>query len=79
LGRVCLVSLAGAALGTEYGGTRAVARGVAFAALGAITGNLGGYYFRKAAGEATGLPDPVLTVLEDAAAVILVSAASPGD
>jgi uncharacterized membrane protein len=56
-----------------------VARGAAFAALGAIIGNLGGYYFRKAAGETTGLPDPVLTVLEDAAAVILVNAASPGD
>jgi uncharacterized membrane protein len=56
-----------------------VARGVAFAALGAIIGTRGGYYFRKAAGEATGLPDPVLTVLEDATAVILVNAASPGD
>ncbi|GIH68597.1 hypothetical protein [Sphaerimonospora thailandensis] len=76
-GRVALVALAGAALGSEYGGKYSVAKGALFAALGAILGNLGGYYFRTAADEATGLPDPAVAVIEDAAAVALLNATVP--
>lgn len=75
LGRVALVTLAGAALGSEHGGKDSVATGAAFAAVGAILGNYGGYHARKAVVEATGLPDPAVAIVEDAIAILLLSAA----
>lgn len=75
VGRVAAVTLAGAALGSEHRGKGCATMGAAFAAVGAILGNYGGFYVREAAVEATGLPDPVVALVEDATAVMLLSAA----
>lgn len=75
LGRVALVTLAGAALGSEHGEKDSVVTGAAFAAVGAILGNYGGYHARKAVVEATSLPDPIVAIVEDALAIILLSVA----
>lgn len=72
VGRVGAAALAGAALGSEQ---RATAVGAAFAGLGALVGNFGGYSARKAAVEVTGVPDPVIALVEDVAALVLLAAA----
>ena len=73
-GRVAADTLSGAALGSTRPGRRSVAEGAAFAAAGALLGNYLGYFGRKAVVEATGLPDPVVAVVEDAVALTLLSA-----
>ena len=75
LGRVAAVTLAGAALGSEHGGKDSVVAGAAFGAVGAILGNYGGYHYRKAVPEATGLPDIAVAIVEDAVAITLLSVA----
>jgi uncharacterized membrane protein len=75
LGRVAAVTLAGAALGSERGGKDSILAGAAFAAVGAILGNYGGYHGRKAVVEVTGLPDNAVAVVEDVAAVAVLSTA----
>lgn len=54
-------------------GGRSAATDAVFAALGALVG----YRARMTAVEATGLPDPVVAVVEDAAALVLLAAAVP--
>lgn len=75
LGRVGTVALGGAALGSEQRAAGAMAVGAAFAGLGALIGNFGGYFVRKAVVEATGLPDPVVALVGDAATLLLVTVA----
>lgn len=75
LGRVAAVTLAGAALGSEQRAPGATAVGAGFAALGALVGNFGGYGARQAAVRATGLPDPVVALVEDAVTLVLLVAA----
>ncbi|SDQ06939.1 DUF4126 family protein [Quadrisphaera sp. DSM 44207] len=73
-GRTAADALAGAALGSTRPGARSVAEGAAFAAAGALVGNYLGYHARRAVVESTGLPDPVVAVVEDAVAVVVLSA-----
>ncbi len=66
-GRLVFGGLAGAALSPTGGPAR-----LAFAAAGAggaALGSFGGYHARKAAGERTGVPDPVWALAEDGLAV----------
>ena len=71
-GRLALGAVAGAALAREA--KRAVGLGAALGAGGAALGSFGGYHLRAAAGRATGLPDPVWAVVEDALAIGLAAA-----
>lgn len=75
IGRVAAVTLAGAALGSEERTPGSTATGAAFAALGSLVGNFGGYGARKAVVEATGLPDVAVALVEDAATVVLLAVA----
>lgn len=52
-----------------------MATGAALGAVGAILGNYGGYYARKAVVETTDLPDPTVAAIEDEATIALLSAA----
>lgn len=72
--RVAFSGLAGAALGTEYRGRHSVLTGATLGVVGSILGNYGGYHARKAAVEATDLPDPVVAVVEDLATIALLVA-----
>jgi uncharacterized membrane protein len=78
IGRIASGALAGTAFASATGvrGARLIPPAVAGAA-GAFAGSWGGYTARKAAVEATGLPDPVVAVVEDLAAVGLALAALP--
>jgi len=78
IGRIVSGALAGTAFASATGvrGARLIPPAVA-AAAGAFAGSWGGYTARKAAVEATGLPDPVVAVVEDLAAVGLALAALP--
>jgi len=73
IGRLLFGALAGAAIGTEARGKRAVLRGAFAGMIGAGIGTFGGYYARKAVGEATGIPDPAIAMTEDAIAVTLAT------
>ena len=64
--------LSGAVCGRTVGGTPGVVAG----ALGALAGTFGAYHARAALGEATGLPDPLLGVGEDALALGLAALAT---
>lgn len=75
LGRVAAVALAGAALGSEHRAPGSLVVGAVFAGFGALLGNFAGYYVRQAAVDATGLPDNIIALAEDAAAIVLASAA----
>ena len=75
LDRTALATPAGSALGTEHPEKRSVATGAAFAAVGALLGNYGGYYARQAVVKATNLPDPTVAAAEDVVTVTLLSAA----
>lgn len=71
-GRVLVGAAAGATLAREAG--RATGFGAALGAAGGALGSFGGYHLRVAAGRATGLPDPVVAVAEDALAIGLGAA-----
>lgn len=68
-GRMLFGGLAGAAVAMEA--RRSPVLGVVLGAGGAVLGTQAGYHARVALGEATGIPDPVWGVVEDAAAVAL--------
>ena len=68
-GRMLFGGLAGAAVAIEA--RRSPLLGAALGAGGAVLGTRAGYHARVALGEATGIPDPVWGVAEDAAAVAL--------
>ncbi|WP_206446820.1 DUF4126 domain-containing protein [Agrococcus sp. KRD186] len=76
IGRIGSAALAGAALGAGTGRRGAAARGAGVAAVGALLGAVGGYWGRRALVEASGLPDPAIALLEDAAAIALSRAAA---
>lgn len=78
VGRVCAVTLAGAALGSEQQTRSAMATGAVFAGFGALIGNFGGYSLRRAVVEATGLPDVVIALIGDAATIVLITVAVRG-
>lgn len=44
-------------------------RGIAYGAAGALAGSFAGYWVRKTVVERTGLPDPVIALVEDAVAL----------
>jgi len=67
LGRVAFGAAAGAAVAREAG--RAVGLPAALGGAGAALGSVVGYRLRAGAGRATGLPDPILAVVEDALAI----------
>lgn len=67
-GRIASGALAGAALGTT--GKRDLRlEGAILGGVGAIVGSFVGWAARKAVGGATGLPDPVVALAEDAATI----------
>lgn len=68
-GRMLFGGLAGAAIAVEA--RRSPALGAVIGAGAAVLGTQAGYRARVALGEATGIPDPVWGVVEDAAAVAL--------
>lgn len=74
VGRIAFGGLAGAAIGSEGAGRMSIVRGALFGIAGAVIGNVGGYHARKTVAEATGLPDPVVAVAEDAIAISLARA-----
>jgi uncharacterized membrane protein len=65
-------ALSGAVCGRVLAGTPGVVPG----ALGALAGTFGAYRARAALGEATGAPDPLLGVAEDALALTLAALAT---
>lgn len=77
-GRIVLGTIAGAAVGSEGVGKGSIVRGALLGTTGAIIGNFGGYYARKAVVDAIGVPDPVVAVGEDAIAISLARAAVRG-
>lgn len=74
-GRIAFGALAGAALGTEGRGKVTIIRCAIAGGVGGAAGTYGGYHARKAVVEATGMPDPVVAVAEDAIAVTLATTA----
>ncbi|SFS18820.1 Uncharacterized membrane protein [Agrococcus baldri] len=76
VGRIGAAALAGAALGAGTGRRGAVARAAGVAAAGALLGAVGGYWGRRGIVEGTGMPDPAVALLEDAAAIALSRAAA---
>lgn len=66
--RALFGALAGAVIGSEGRGRGAVVLGAAVGAVGGVAGTYGGYHARRATVEATGLPDPVVALAEDAIA-----------
>jgi uncharacterized membrane protein len=68
-GRVVAGAVVGLALGSTDGGLDRRVRGAVFGAVGAVIGSYAGYLARKRATEATGLPDAVFAVVEDAVAL----------
>jgi uncharacterized membrane protein len=79
IGRVASGALSGAALATGTG--HSLAFGAVAGALGAVAGTLGGYRARTGLVRALEVPDYVVAVAEDAAAVggaLLILAASRG-
>lgn len=75
VGRIAFGGLAGAAIGSESSGRMAIVRGALFGMVGSVIGNYGGYHARRSAVEASGLPDPVVAVAEDAIALALARTA----
>lgn len=75
-GRIGIGGAAGAAVAREAG--RAVGLGAGLGAAAAALGAFGGYRLRAAAAEATGLPDPLVAVVEDALAIGIGLASLPG-
>lgn len=72
-GRIAIGALVGAAVAQEAGAT--VPAGAVLGAAGAAAGSFAGAAYRRVAAEATGLPDPVLALAEDATAVGLAAVA----
>lgn len=68
-GRIVIGGAAGAALAKEAGGL--VWPGAAAGAAGGLLGSFAGYWGRRLAGQATGLPDPAVALVEDAAGIAL--------
>jgi uncharacterized membrane protein len=62
--------------GAVCGGVVAGTPGVVPGALGALAGTFGAYRARAALGEATGAPDPLLGVAEDALALTVAALAT---
>jgi len=77
LGRIVTGAIAGAALGTT-GGSRAVRSAALLGAVGAVVGSFAGRYLR-AGGAATGIPDAVFALIEDAATVACAAAVVAAD
>ncbi len=69
IGRLSFGAAAGAVL--ALGAGNAAGLGGTMAALGALAGSMAGYTARVQAHKATGLPDPLLAVLEDVVAVTI--------
>ena len=69
VGRMLFGGLAGAAIASEA--RRSPALGAVLGAGGAVLGAQAGYHARAGLGSATGFPDPVWGLAEDAAAVAL--------
>ncbi len=69
VGRLSFGAAAGAVLARGAG--NAAGLGGTMAALGALAGSMAGYTARVQAHKATGLPDPLLAVLEDVVAVTI--------
>lgn len=70
--------LIGALVGAVAGGERHRAAGAVLGAAAAVLSASVGYSVRKEAGWATGLPDPILGVLEDTVAVVLARESARG-
>lgn len=75
LGRLFFGGIAGAAVGSERGGKEPIVRGALLGMGGAAIGAVGGTKTRAAVVEMTGLPDPAVAIVEDAAAVSLANLA----
>lgn len=76
-GRIAMGALSGAAFGSAVGrGTASVLLGSVLGGAGAVIGAYAGYYARTRIAEATGLPDAVFAVVEDASAVAIGSVAA---
>jgi uncharacterized membrane protein len=72
LGRIGTGAVAGAALGT-LGGPDGWRRGAVLGAVGGVVGSYAGLYLRRG-GAATGLPDLVFALVEDAATIACAAA-----
>ena len=70
-GRAATGTLCGAAVAQWRGGATAAGAvaGAVAGGLAAVGASFAAYHLRRAAGEATGLPDPVVAVAEDAVAL----------
>lgn len=76
--RISLGMIAGLAVGTGRHGAGPKIGGAVLGAAGAVAGSYGGFHARKLAGEASGIPDPAVAVVEDVAAAMIANAAVQG-
>ncbi len=74
-GRMLFGGIAGAAIGSERRGKGPLLRGVLFGALGGLLGSYGGMRARGSVVQMTGLPDQVVAVFEEVAAVSIANRA----
>ncbi len=74
-GRLIFGGIAGAAIGSERSGKGSIARGAMAGMVGAVLGTVGATKARAAITAWTGLPDPVVAVVEDVAAVSMATRA----
>ncbi|HEV2127678.1 MAG TPA: hypothetical protein VGR22_03555 [Thermomicrobiales bacterium] len=74
-GRMLFGGIAGAAIGSERRGKGPLVRGALLGVLGGLIGSYGGMRARASVAQITGLPDQVVAVFEDVAAVSIANRA----
>lgn len=79
LGRIAVGALAGVVISTTDGGRTPRLQAAVWGGVGALAGSVIGYAGRKALGWVSGLPDPVVALVEDAVAVAGATAVVTAD
>ena len=77
-GRMVFGAVAGLAIGSERQDTGTKLAGAATGTAGAVIGAVGGYAYRTAVIQATGLPDLPVALVEDAATLLIARTAVRG-